>query len=96
MHKTTFLLSTMFLCAACAGPTASSNAATAGPAAAGQATATVEDAPLLKGPDIVCETVRPTGSNIAERTCRPRTPVNQTNQFFPIYTPAGLPPGGGG
>ena len=91
MRKTTFLLPTMFLCAACAGPTASSNAATAGPAMV-----TDGDAPLLKGADVVCETVRPTGSNIAERTCRPRTPVNQMNQPFPVYTPSGLPPGAGG
>lgn len=91
MRKTTFLLATMFLCAACAGPAASSNAATAGPAMV-----TGGDAPLLKGPDVACETVRPTGSNIAERTCRPRTPVNQTNQLFPIHTPSGLPPGASG
>jgi hypothetical protein len=91
LSKTTFLLATMLLCAACAGPAASANSATAGPAAG-----TGGDAPLLQGPDLVCETVRPTGSNIAERTCRPRAQVNQANQLFPVHTPSAPPPGGGG
>ena len=91
MRKTTFLLVTTLLCAACAGPATSANSTTGGPAVV-----TGGDAPLLQGPDLACETVRPTGSNIAERTCRPRTQVNQANPPFPVYTPSGPPPGGGG
>jgi len=94
LRKTTFLLATTFLCAACAGPATSAKPTTGDPVAS--TAANRGDAPLIPAQDMVCETVRPTGSNIAERTCRPRANLNQTNQGFPVYTPPPASRAGGG
>jgi hypothetical protein len=96
LRSKAFPLLTLILVAACAGPAASANTATAAPSAVtAAAPAKSGDVPLIPESEMICETTRPTGSNIAERTCRPRPKPGQASTSLPAYTPAGPPPGGG-